>query len=279
MMLAAGLVLIFLAIVGLTLAAALKIEAESAVSVPVRIGAWSEHLWPRALRDWSRHLLVLAGSPRDITTRYLLGLKTVALPIGAILGLALAWAAGWPPASATLSLFLSMLLLAFLPDLWLHHISTERQQQIRRDLPDTLDLLTINVEAGLGFDAAVMRLVENLPGSLSEEFSRLLREVQLGRSRQQALKAMMERTSVAELNSCILAIIEADMFGISIGQTLRAQSHEMRVKRRQRAEEAAIKTPVKIIFPLILCIFPTVLIVVVGPAAIRIMQTLSGVGQ
>lgn len=277
----AGLLLTGLALilVALTLFVGLAVahpQTAGSPSLAGHLGAAVKGLVPKSMMKRYEHLLLLAGSPRHISIDTLIGLKALAAPIGALAVLTLFLYSRRSALSAIPVALLAAIGSIFLPDLWLSQVSAERQATIRKELPDTLDLLTINVEAGLGFDAALSRVVANMTGALSEEFSRLLREIQLGRARSDALKAMMDRTKVLELNSFILAILEADRFGISIAQTLRSQSHELRIRRRQRAEEMAIKTPVKMVFPLILCIFPTILLVVVGPAGIRIARTLGG---
>jgi tight adherence protein C len=144
-----------------------------------------------------------------------------------------------------------------------------------RALPDALDLLTISVEAGLGFDAAVMRVARNTTGPLAQEFSRLLQEMQIGVGRIDAMRAMAERSTIADLRSFCLAMVQADQLGIPVGRVLRVQSKEMRVKRRQRAEEKAQKVPVKIMVPLVLFIMPCLFIVVIGPGAITMVRAFS----
>ena len=145
---------------------------------------------------------------------------------------------------------------------------------MERTLPDIIDLLVISVEAGLGFEAAMGRVVQNVPGELSKEFSRTLQETRVGVSRHDALRAMSERTDVDDLNSFILSLIQADQFGVSIARMLRVQADEMRVRRRQRIQERAFAAPVKMIFPMMFCIFPSIFIVILGPAAISISETL-----
>ena len=147
---------------------------------------------------------------------------------------------------------------------------------MRRSLPDVLDLLTISVEAGLGFDAAVLRVTEKLGGVLGEEFSRVLQETKMGKSRREALRDMAARVGVDDVSSFVNAVIQAEQLGVSIGSVLRLQSQAMRVKRRQRAEEAALQAPVKMLFPLIFFIFPGLFVVLLGPAVIQIMETLLG---
>ena len=161
-----------------------------------------------------------------------------------------------------------------LPDYYLKSKTAKRQDDIRRSLPNALDLLTISVEAGLGFDQALYKVSNNIKGPLGEEFKRTLKEMEIGISRKEALKNLSKRTDVAELNTFIFSIIQADIFGISIGKVLRIQSAEMRVKRRQIAEEKGIKAPVKLVFPTILFLFPALMVVILGPAAIRMWETL-----
>ncbi|MHB1341430.1 MAG: type II secretion system F family protein [Coriobacteriia bacterium] len=156
------------------------------------------------------------------------------------------------------------------PSLRLSMRISERKLAIRRALPDMLDMLTISVEAGLGFDAAVSKLVTNSTGPLAEEFGRMLNEVQAGISRQDAFRHLAARTDVPELSTFAMSMIQADVFGISVSNVLRTQAREMRVKRRQYAEEVAQKAPVKIVFPLVLCILPATLIVILGPAMVSI---------
>ncbi len=163
-------------------------------------------------------------------------------------------------------------------DLVLYGRADKRQKQIRLDMPDTFDQITIAVDAGLGFEAAMARTARTGTGPLAEELMRVLQDIQAGMSRAQALRALVDRTDVGELRHFVAAVLQAEEYGIAIGQVLRVQATELRVKRRQRAEERALKLPVKVIFPLILCILPTIFIIVIGPGVIQISRTSFGGG-
>ena len=162
------------------------------------------------------------------------------------------------------------------PNLYLYQLGYDRTDKIQRALPDALDLLTISVESGLGFDAALSQVARNTDGPLAEEFARVLQEMQIGLGRGAALRALGERTHVAELKGFVSAMVQADALGIPIAQVLRVQSREIRTKRRQRAEEQAQKVAIKILIPLIFCILPCLFIAVLGPAVIGIMDAFSG---
>jgi tight adherence protein C len=164
------------------------------------------------------------------------------------------------------------------PNLYLYQKVYDRSNRMQRDLPDAIDLMTISVESGLAFDAAVQQVARNTEGPLADEFSRVLREMQIGQGRAEALRGLAERTEVDDLKSFVTAMVQADSFGIPIANVLRIQSSEMRVKRRQRAEEKAQKVPVKITIPLIFCILPCLFIAVMGPAVIHIMDSFAGKG-
>ncbi|TME45189.1 MAG: type II secretion system F family protein [Chloroflexi bacterium] len=165
------------------------------------------------------------------------------------------------------------LLGRYLPDVWINNKIKARQKELRLALPNALDLLTISVEAGLGFDAAIGRLVEKFHNALSDEFAQVLNEIRLGRPRLEALDDMGRRSGVEELHTFIQALIQSEQLGVGIAKVLRIQSEEMRRRRRQRAEEQAAQAPLKMLFPMIGCIFPTLFIVLMGPAVIIIIHT------
>jgi len=179
------------------------------------------------------------------------------------------------PASGMMKLAgfgLSAAVLAIGPDAIINRRVAERQHELQVKLPDILDLLVISVEAGLGFEQALDRTTSAVPGPLSDEFVRMLGEVRAGANRSDAMRALEARTNVPELRSFVLAILQADTFGVSIGRVLRAQADEMRIKRRQLAQEKAQKAPVKMLIPMVFCIFPALFIIVLGPAMINIMK-------
>jgi len=162
----------------------------------------------------------------------------------------------------------------FLPDVLLFNAGQKRQAKLQVALPDALDMLTICVEAGLGFDAALAQVARNTEGPLAAEFARVLQEMQIGKSRSQALRALGDRTTVPEARAFVSALVQAGDLGIPVARVLREQAKEMRVRRRQRAEGRAQQVPVKITFPLILCLFPALLVIVVGPGVIQIAHNL-----
>ena len=164
----------------------------------------------------------------------------------------------------------------FFPELWLKGKISKRQEAILKAMPDALDLLTICVGAGLGFDAAMYKVVEKWDNELSFEFGRVLREVQLGKTRREALRDMADRVGVPEMTSFVAAIIQSEQLGVSLGKVLQIQADNMRVKRRQRAQEAAQKAPVKMLFPLVFLIMPALFLVLLGPAVMIIAQMVVG---
>lgn len=235
----------------------------------------AKRISPAGVVDHAKQQLLLAGNPKSLNVDKFLALRVI-FGLAAVLLFLLV---GMLQVGALAS-FIALLFIPiayFLPDLWLRSVIEKRQKAIRLGLPDTLDMLTISVEAGLGFDSALSKVTRNSEGPLAEEFAKMLQETQVGVPRREAFRHLGQRTNVQELQSFVMAMVQADVFGISIGKVLRAQAKEMRTRRRQRAEEKAQKAPVKIIFPLILCIFPAIFVVIVGPAAIMIIRSVFSV--
>ncbi len=221
--------------------------------------------------------LALAGNPGNLRVADWLGIKAVAAIIGAILFLFLfgiVGLLGLPPVLRILMGAVGLLFGYTVPEFWLGGRVRKRQHAILLQIPDALDLLTISVRAGLGFDAALGKVVEKLNGPLTDEFRRALAEVRVGKTRREALRDIVPRTEVPPLTNFIGAIIQAEQLGVSISKVLQVQSEQLRIERRQRAEEMAAKAPIKMLFPLVGCIFPSLFIIILGPAIILIMQNL-----
>ena len=217
--------------------------------------------------------LVMAGNPMTLNAFATLWV-TSTVGLGALVLFAVALVGGTIGIQQALAVLLFGLFGLMLPIVWLRGRVRARQRLILRALPDALDLITTCVEAGLGLDAALSRVAEKSTGPLAEELSRTLREVAMGRMRREALKELGNRTGVEELIMFINAIIQAEQLGVSIAQVLRVQSEQLRTRRRQRAEQAAHEAPIKMIFPLVLFIFPSFMLVILGPAIIRISSAL-----
>ncbi len=227
---------------------------------------------PSAVTERLDRSLSLAGRPRSWPLGRVVTAKFALSGVGLLLGAVLA-----PSLSGAFVLLVPVGLLALgylAPDLVLRSRGQQRQEQITADLPDVLDQMTIAVEAGLGFDAAMSRTAHSSDGPLAEEFVRTLQDVQVGRSRREAYLSLSERTTSADLRQFIRAIVQADAFGVSIAGVLKSQAAEMRLRRRQRAEEKAQQIPVKILMPLMLFILPVLFIVLLGPAVINALETL-----
>jgi tight adherence protein C len=217
--------------------------------------------------------LVMAGNPENlnvdkILVMKLLGIVSVVLWIPIVIGL------GFTGMFAIIAVLVLWGTSFMYPDVLINRKIEDRQKEISRKLPDILDLLVISVEAGLGFEQALDRTTVAVPGALSDEFRRMLHEIRIGSSRADALRAMADRTEVPELRAFIMAMLQADTFGVSISRLLRSQADEMRTRRRLRAQEQAQKAPVKMLFPLVVCIFPSIFVVILGPAIIQISQSL-----
>ena len=233
---------------------------------------------PRNLVESVSKRMELAGIQDKVKVDMFLGIKFF-MPFVFLL------AVFFIPTFFTVPTILKMILILLVPvsfifpDYYLKSRTAKRQEGIRKSLPNALDLLTISVEAGLGFDMALYKVAENIKGTLGEEFKRAIKEMEIGLSRKEALRNLTKRTDVTDLNTFILSIIQADIFGISIGKVLRIQAGEMRIKRRQAAEEKGMKAPVKLVFPTILFLLPALMIIVIGPAILRILDVLKVLNQ
>ncbi len=221
--------------------------------------------------------LALAGNPGDLRVADWLGIKAVGAIVGAVLFFLLFLVIdimGLPLPIPLVMIVVGGFLGYTLPEFWLGGRVRGRQNAILLQIPDALDLLTISVRAGLGFDGALAKVVEKLHGPLTDEFRRALAEIRVGKPRRDALRDIVPRTEVPALTNFIGAIIQAEQLGVSISKVLQVQSEQLRIERRQRAEEMAAKAPIKMLFPLVGCIFPSLFIVILGPAIILIMINL-----
>lgn len=227
---------------------------------------------PKAMHRLDR-LLALAGRPPAWTMERVV-LTKLLLPVAAASAGLLFITAGSSPGRIIFVAVVTAVTF-FVPDLLLLSKGQERQKKIGLELPDTLDQMTIAVEAGLGFEAAMMRAAKNGTGPLAAELARTLQDMQFGQGRREAYLALSERTTVKDLRRFLRAVVQADAYGIAIADVLRTQAAEMRLKRRQHAEEHAMKIPVKVIFPLMLCILPAMLIVLLGPAVLDVVKAFS----
>ncbi len=233
---------------------------------------------PEGAREHYQKLLAAAGDPGGLDADRVGAIKVLLLAGAFIISLLLTFAFHYRVMTELIVVIIFGLVGYLTPDIWLRRIADTRRVAIRRALPDTLDLMVISVEAGLGFDAALGRVVKHGKGPLAREFARVLYEIQVGVARRDAFRNLANRTEVEELRTFSHAIMQADVFGLPIGNVLRTQASEMRTKRRQFAEERAAKTAVKMVFPVVIFIFPAIFVVIIGPAIIRIWVALFGGG-
>lgn len=228
-------------------------------------------LSPAGASDRMSRLLDLAGNPGTWTPERIMGFKGAGLIAGAGIGALFG--------GLSLRGFLFALAGAaagfYLPDLLIYNLGLKRQDELRRGLADSLDMMTVCVEAGQGFDAALLQVARSVDGPVAGEFARVLSEIQIGKSRGEAFSSLGARTTVPEAKNFVSALVQADRLGLPIGAVLREQANQMRLVRRQLAEEKAQKVPVKILFPMLLFIFPALFIVIIGPGAIRMIDTFS----
>jgi tight adherence protein C len=232
---------------------------------------------PKQSAERLRLNLQQAGNPGNLTPVMFSGIR---MALAVLLGVIFSFITfrTMPFAQALMYSAIGIGLGYLLPGIWLGQQIKKRKKNIVKALPDALDLLTISVEAGLAFDSALQRVTEKWETELAKEFKRVLTDTRLGRARRDALKDMAARTGVDDVQTFTAAVIQAEQLGVSIGKILRIQADQMRVRRRQRAEEAAQKAPIKMLFPMVFLIFPALFVVILGPAVPRLMQGLGSVG-
>lgn len=228
---------------------------------------------PQRTLEATRHKLDLAGNPNNWSATEFLGIRGLAGLLLAVLTFVVMMLTNTAPLQRLLFTVLMGAIGFFLPVYWLGRRISRRQDEIVKTLPDALDLLTISVEAGLPFDGAMQRVADKWDNEISKGFQRVLTELRVGKSRVEALRDMSERMEVPDVTSFVAALIQAEQLGISIAKVLRIQSEQMRIKRRQRAEEKAQQAPIKMLIPMTFLIFPTILIVILGPAAIILKES------
>lgn len=229
---------------------------------------------PTRTYDDIRQKLVLAGNPNGMAPSDFLGMQGLSILLLGIFGLFMFGIMRQSTSRGLMIVVISLVFGFYYPRAWLNRKVKTRQRLLKEQLPDALDLLTIMVEAGLGFDAALARLVDKAQNELSEEFGQVLSEIRLGKTRREALRQLGARSNVEDVSTFVSSLIQADQLGVSIARVLRVQSAQMRVKRRQRAEEQAHKAPIKMLFPLAFLIFPAMFIIILGPAVPSIMHGL-----
>jgi tight adherence protein C len=237
-----------------------------------RLRALALRLSPAGYGAWLRRRLDLAGNPPAWPADRVLAFKGIGFVVGLLLGALLGLSHG------ILVVFIALAGAAvgfFLPDILVYNTGDKRQAALLKGMPDAFDMMTVCVEAGLGFDAALSRVALNLDGPIATECARVLQEMQFGMSRTEALRTLADRTNVPEIRAFVSAMVQSSELGISVGVVLREQAREMRIRRRQRAEERAQKMQVKIVVPLVLCLLPALFCIVIGPGALNIIHSFS----
>ena len=244
------------------------------VVIPIvkKLGEVSTRFTPDKLLQETALKLELAGNPGRIDASTFLATRFIGAGVfgGLLLLISNLPSVDWPTGRVILIVIIFTVLGFFFPQLWLGSRISRRQTEVRKALPDALDLLTICVEAGLGFEAAMSKVADKWENELSLMFGRCIREIQLGKTQREALRDMADRIGLAELTSFVAAVIQSQMLGVSMAKVLRIQSDQMRMKRRQRAEEEAHKAPVKMIIPMALLTFPSIMIILMAPAGFQI---------
>jgi tight adherence protein C len=253
----------------------LSLSISDRVFVPIvrRLSNLVTRFTPQSMLENTAHQLELAGSPRNMTAAEFWIIRgVVAIALGAFFFFVIG-RFGQETSRRILYTAIVTILGFFLPSMFLSSMVRRRQEAIVKKFPDALDLMSICVDAGLTFDGAMAKVDEKWDGALAEEFGRVIYEMQLGKSRRQALRDMSDRMEVPDVTSFVAAILQADQLGVSIGRVLRIQSEQMRIRRRQRAEEKAHQAPVKMLFPMVFLIFPSMFIVLLGPAGFQVLRS------
>ncbi len=239
-----------------------------------QLGQLASRFTPEAALQSTQHQLDLAGNPGNIGPREFMVIRIVASVVITVLMFIVFMVSPEKNWARNLPLTVGFAALGYyFPQLWLKSRASRRQDEAQKSLPDCLDLLTICVEAGLGFDAAMGKVSEKWDDELSMAFGRVLQEVRLGKTRREALRDMAVRFEVSDISSFVAAVLQAEQLGVSMGKILRIQSDQMRVRRRQRAEYKAHQAPIKMLFPMALFIFPTIWIVLLGPAGLLLRKS------
>lgn len=253
----------------------LSLPLTDRVIVPILrgVGEFVTRLAPQSTLERTAKQLKIAGSPRNMTAAEFWAVRGVTTILMGALFFILMGNYSDDPSRRLLYTFIFAGVGFLLPQLWLRSVISRRKSAIIKKLPDALDLMTICVDAGLTFDGAMDKVYEKWQDPLSIEFGRVIYEMQLGKSRRQALRDMVERIDVPDVTSFVASVLQADQLGVSIGKVLRIQSEQMRIRRRQRAEEKAQQAPIKMLFPLVFLIFPAMFIVLLGPAGFQILRS------
>ena len=248
-------------------------QAVQSLNISQQVTDLSKRITPKSYEAWLDKQLAGAGRPKQWPLTRILMVKPLLAFAGALLGLLVFLGA---PSAGRFAIAVVMVALAyFVPDLLIRNRAQKRREEIRLELPNALDQMLISVQAGLGFESAMGRAGENGRGPLADELIRTLQDIQVGRSRKEAYLALSERVDVPSVRTFVRAVVQADTYGIAIAGVLKTQAKDMRIKRRQLAEEHAMKMPVKMLFPLIFFILPTLFIVLLGPAVLQIMSVFS----
>jgi tight adherence protein C len=234
---------------------------------------FAAYFTPKHMLERTRHKLDLAGNPGNWSASEFWGIRGLGCILLGILAFLLFTLFKVPTPKRLFMGAIVGMLGFYLPIVWLGSKIRRRRAEIIKSLPDALDLLTICVEAGLGFDAAMLKVTEKWENEISRAFGRVLQEIRVGKLRREALRGMAERIDLPDVTSFVAAIIQADQLGVSISKVMRIQSEQMRIRRRQRAEEKAHQAPIKMLFPMIFLIFPSLFVVLLGPAIIRVLKS------